>query len=432
MTAHVNSYYAATLSGAGAFPPLAGKAHADVCVVGGGLAGLTAALELVRRGRSVIVLEARRVGWGASGRNGGIVTAGFAQGLEELVRRVGLDHARGLFELSREGLEMVRGAIAEFGIDAAQARPGCLQVVRHDDERRFAEAPGYLARTIGREVEYWPTEKVRAHLKSDIYHQALFDPHAFRIHPLNYAAGLAAACAREGVRLHEGSQVTGLGSDGARRILTTATGSVEARDVVLAHSAYGNGLNGALDRAVLPIATYVVTTRACPVLLDGAIATENAVADTRRACDYYRRLADGRLLWGGRITTRRSEPSGLAASLKRDISAIYPQLGEIEIEHAWSGLMAYATHKMPIVGRLDEGLWVATCFGGHGLNTTAIAGRLIAGAIAGDCDRYRLFQPFGTNWAGGVFGRGATQVVYWYYQMRDRLEEARARRGQRR
>lgn len=214
--------------------------------------------------------------------------------------------------------------------------------------------------------------------------------------------------------------------------LTTESGRVGARDVVLCHSAYGSGLDAALDRAVLPVATYVVASRSCPALLDRAIATEVAVADTRRAGDYYRRLPDGRLLWGGRITTRRSEPSGLAVSLKGDISAIYPQLAAIEVDYAWSGLMAYATHKMPIVGRLGEGLWAATGFGGHGLNTTAIAGRLIASGIAGHCDRYRLFEPFGTNWAGGAVGRGATQVVYWYYQMRDRLEERRARRGQRR
>lgn len=423
MTGHVNSYYAATLEGACDTPRLTSRERADACVIGGGLAGLSTACELAAMGKTVIVLEAGRVGYGASGRNGGFVAAGYAEGIEAIARKVGHHDARQLFDLSREGVEMVEANIGKFGISSAQLRPGALQVVRHDDKAAYSSAPEQLAKNYDYKVDYWPTEKVRSHLKSERYFQGLYDASAIHIHPLNYVAGLAAACIDAGVRVHENTPALSLGRRDAGWVVTTAEGSVETGHVVLCHSTYGKGLCARLDRAVLPVATYVVTSRPDAALLDDAIDTQAAVADTRRAGDYYRRLGDGRLLWGGRITTQRSEPGQLAHMLKRDIVAIYPQLEALEIEYAWAGLMAYATHKMPIVGRVEEGLWAASAFGGHGLNTTAIAGRLIAGAIAEGDDRYRLFEPFGMPWAGGAVGRAGTQAVYWYYQWRDRMDE---------
>lgn len=432
MTSHVNSYYAATLAGARDYPALGSSVAADVCVVGGGLAGLSTALELARAGTSVVVLEGARVGFGASGRNGGFVAAGYAEDLDAIARRVGRDHARELFALSCDGVRQVRENIAAFDIAAAQSRPGALRVLRHDDEAAFSHAPDRLREAYGYDVDYWPMEKVRAHLKSERYFQGLYDAGAVHIHPLNYVAGLGAACAAAGAQVFEQSAARCIEPKGAGHVVRTERGSVDAEHVVLCHSTYGRGLHAGLDRAVLPVATYVVATGPAPALLDAAIATEAAVADTRRAGDYYRRLADGRLLWGGRITTQRSEPSRLAHLLKRDIVAVYPQLAGLEIDHAWAGLMAYATHKMPIIGPLQPGIWAATGFGGHGLNTATVAGRLIGDAIARGDDRYRLFAPFGMPWAGGMAGRAATQAAYWYYQLRDRIDETRASRRARR
>ncbi len=428
MNPHVNSYYEATLSGGKQRAALSGPCVADVCVVGGGLAGLTTALELVRYGKSVAVLEANRVGWGASGRNGGFVAAGYAEGLETLAGKLGADDARALFDLSREGVRMVQENIETFNLSAAQSRPGALSVVRYDNEAELASAPERLAGMFDYEVDYWPTDRVRSQLRTSTYFQGLYDASAIHIHPLNYITGLSAACEEAGVRIFEGSAGLRMRAGSTGWVVTTQGGEVGAEHVVLCHSTYGKGLHAGLDRAVLPVATYVVTTNSVPELLSEAIVSEAAIADTRRAGDYYRRLPDGRLLWGGRISTQRSEPARLAQMLKQDIVGIYPQLADIEIEYAWSGLMAYAVHKMPIIGSIGEGLWAATAFGGHGLNTTAIAGRLIAQAIAGGDDRYRLFEPFGTSWAGGSVGRAATQMVYWYYQLRDRIEETRAQR----
>lgn len=423
MASHVNSYYAATMAGPEPREPLRRQVRVDVCVVGAGFAGLSTALELARRGRSVAVLEARRVAWGASGRNGGFVAAGFSQGLDSLVARVGLDHARELYELSREGVRIVKRNIADLDLQAVEAGPGCLGVVRHEDAGGMQAARDRLERDFKHPVEYWPVEEVRAHLKSPVYFQGLYDAAAFHIHPLNYGLGLSEACELAGVELFENCPALALNDIGAGHRVVTPEGAVDAEHVVLCHSAYGCGLEPGLDRAVLPVATYVVATRADPELFDGAIATRAAVADSRRAGDYYRRLADGRLLWGGRITTRRSEPLELAGKLKQDIVAIYPQLAGLEIEYAWSGLMAYAVHKMPIIDRVRAGVWGASGFGGHGLNTTAVAGRLIASAIADGDDACRLFAPFGRPWAGGPLGRAATQAAYWYYQLRDRIEE---------
>ncbi len=297
--------------------------------------------------------------------------------------------------------------------------------MRHDDEEGYSCAPERLKKDYDYDVDYWPIEKVRNHLKSERYFQGLYDAGAIHIHPLNYIAGLAAACNDKGTRICEHSPALAVAEQSGKWVVTSSDGAVEAEHVVLCHSTYGSGLCARLDRAVLPVATYVVTSRPDPALLDGAIDTGAAVADTRRAGDYYRRLGDGRLLWGGRITTQRAEPGQLAHMLKRDIVAIYPQLAALEIEYAWAGIMAYATHKMPIIGRMQKGLWAASAFGGHGLNTTAIAGRLIAGAIAEGDDRHRLFEPFGTPWAGGAVGRAATQAVYWYYQWRDGRDEGK-------
>lgn len=428
MTAHVNSYYAATAQATPERRSLDANVYADVCVVGAGLAGLSTALELAQRGRSVVVVEANRVGWGASGRNGGFVSAGFAEGLDVLERKLGLNAARELHALSRDGVRIVARNIEAFSLDTAQSIPGCMSVRRYNDADGLQAARDRLERDFDYRVAYWPTEKVRAHLISPTYFQALVDETAIHIHPLNYALGLAEACERAGVAILEECAARTLRKNGAGYTVVTSRGMIGAEHVVLCHSAYGNGLDRSLDRAVLPVATYVVASKADPDLTGQAITTHVAISDSRRAGDYYRVLPDGRLLWGGRITTQRSEPSRLAGMLKRDITAIYPQLAALEIEYAWSGLMAYAVHKMPIIGRLRPGVWTATGFGGHGLNTTAMAGQLIAAAIAEADDRYRLFAPFGRTWAGGTVGRAATQAAYWYYQLRDRIDETRAQR----
>ena len=427
--AHIDSFYAATMTEAPARPPLAGKAEAEVCVIGGGLAGLTTARELAAAGRSVVLVESARVGWAASGRNGGFVSPGYAEGIDAIEDKLGYEHARALWDLSVEGVDYVRGTIDDLKPAGVDPVPGWLKVIRYDDAEGLKRRAETMATRYGHPRDFWPTERVRETLRTNTYFQGLHDATAFHIHPLNYALALAADAEAKGARICEGTPAQRLDRGRAGWIVETPRGTVSARHLVLAGSAYPPRLWRQIDRAVLPIATYVIVTEPMADRLADAIRFGGCIGDTRRASDYYRIVDDGRLLWGGRITTRRSEPARLAEMLKRDILAIYPQLGDFRVDFAWGGLMGYAVHKMPLIGRIGEGLWACTAFGGHGLNTTAIGGSLIARAIAGGDDTWKRFRPYRPLWAGGSLGRAATQFIYWKLQFFDALEERRARRG---
>jgi len=422
MTAsYIDCYYARTALERAPRAPLEGSLQAEVCVIGGGLAGLSTALELAERGVAVVLLEARRVGWGASGRNGGFVSPGFARAPRGLVKRRGRDHARALYALSREGAETVRRRIADYAIECGPLVDGILAASWFDDGDGLKRYRDFMAETFAEEKVFWPRERVREALLSERYHDGLLTPRGFQFHPLNYSLGMAAAAERRGATILEASPVTGLELEGEEKVLRTASGGVRARHAVFACGGYLERLHPALARAMLPIATYVMATEPLGDRLASAIRVPYAVHDTRFALDYYRALHDTRLLWGGRITARRGEPRDLARLMLGDVLRVYPQLAGVRAEAAWSGLMSYAVHKMPQIGRLAPGVWYAMGFGGHGMNTTAMAGTLVAAAIAEDDDRYRLFAPFGLTPAGGPLGAAAAQLTYWYHQAKDAL-----------
>src|SRR5947209_2727596 len=318
------TWYAATAVAAPERPALTHNLDVDVCIIGAGLAGLTVAREVARRGWSVAMLEAGHVAGGASGRNAGFVSPGFSERIEAIVERVGLPRAKELWALSEAGVEYIRGAVTQTAMPGVEPRDGRLSVRRADDEAGLIEHVAMLRVDFGADVEAWPTDQVREVLRSAYYFQAAHYPKAFHIHPLNYALGLA---------------------------------------------------------------------------------------------------ADDRLLWGGRITARASAPRRFKAQMRRDTLQVYPQLGDVEIEYSWSGTMAYAVHKMPQIGELAPGYWLASAFGGHGLNTTAMAGEMIARAILDGDDRWRLFSSYELVWAGGRAGRVAAQAAYWSMQARDAVQE---------
>jgi gamma-glutamylputrescine oxidase len=414
------SWYEATALRGEALAPLQGRVEADVCVIGAGLAGLTTALELSRKGRRVVMLEASRIAAGASGRNGGFVSNGFALGFDGLVARAGEQGAAALYELSKTGTEYIRTQIKLHCPEAFMGN-GWRVAVRHEDRGGLKAYGEALARKLGEDVQYATASETRLLLDSPRYFDSLYFSHAFHIHPLKYALALARLCLQNNVSIFENCKALSVAKVDASMHVRTANGKVIAQDVVHCVSAFDRTLHRPTGRALLPVATYVAVTEA---LQQTAIKTRSAISDTRRAGDYYRLVDAGRILWGGRITTRVSEPARLAEAMKGDMVSTYAQLGNPRIDFCWAGLMGYALHKMPLIGRDAEGQWFATGFGGHGLNTTAMAGQLIANAIADGDDGYRRFGVFAPEYAYGPLGRVGVQGSYWWMQAKDRVDEA--------
>jgi gamma-glutamylputrescine oxidase len=418
-----DTWYARRTPDPGARPPLRGEIETEVAVIGAGLAGLTCALELAASGTPVVVLEAQRVGWGASGRNGGFVSPGYSAGHATIRRRVNEADALALHALSIEGAEMVREAIAAFSLPV-DLHDGTTSVARYEAAAALARERDWLARHFNYQTEVWSRDQVRARLRSERYHQALAKPKGFHIDPLAYCRGLAGALEQRGGRVFEATPARSLERRDTRWRIATPEGVVSARQVVVATGGYTDRLVPRLRSAMLPIATYVMLSEAAPELIETAVAIDWGVGDQRRAGDYYRRVDQGRrLLWGGKITTAVAEPPRLAEALRRTMLETYPQLSPLRIETAWMGLMSYARHLMPLIGELDTGLWHCLGFGGHGLNTTAIGARVVAEAITGQSDRIRRFAPFSLDWNGGVLGRAAVQATYWWLQARDAWNE---------
>ena len=425
-SSYIDTYYRRTLASAENYPVAEGRLTAEICIVGGGLAGLTAALELARAGRSVLLLEAERIAWGASGRNGGFVSPGYATSLSAIERRAGREQAGELYRLTMEGVGIVRRNIERLGIADAAPSPGIMRVLRYDGGAALQEERDAQEKRFGRKLRYLGHDETQALLRSPKYHAALADDDAFHFHPLNYAHGLAREIQRLGGTIHEGSPVLSCELEGPVKRLRTAQASIEAEQVLFTTGGYTGGLFAPLKRSFLPIATYVLLTEVAPELIGQAIRTSAGIGDDRRAGDYYRLVEGGsRILWGGRITTRTCAPRDVAALLRREMVTTYPQLAPLKVELAWSGLMSYARHLMPQIGQYRPGVWYCTAFGGHGMNTTAIGGTVIAEAIRGDSDRFKLFAPFGLSWNGGPFGTAAVQLTYWSYQAADALRERR-------
>lgn len=405
--------------------PLAGDQTADVVVIGGGLAGLTTALELARAGASVVLLESNRLGWAASGRNGGFVSGGFAEDLGPILRRVGVDQTRTLYDLASMGRDYVRHHVDSLPDENLLQGEGGLSLMRHGGADGFAASIARRNEVFGDAPAILTGEALRAKVNSPRYHSGVFKPDAFHINPLAYGLALARAAQDEGATLYENSPVEALSKVGNSWKAATAGGTIIARHAVIASSAYGGPL-GLANRAMVKVATYVVATEPLGARLDDALPFTGTVSDTRRAGDYFRTIGKGderRLIWGGRISTRQQEPRALARKLAADMADVFPQLTGAPIASAWSGLMGYPRHKMPLIGEVEPGLWLNTGFGGHGLNTTAMGGVLVASAIASGDERWRAFAPFGPVWTGGLVGRVAVQTIYWAMQAQDRWDE---------
>jgi gamma-glutamylputrescine oxidase len=425
--AYGGSWFAATRVEAPPRPPLTIDLDVDVCIVGGGLAGLTTARETARRGWSVVLLEAGRIAAAASGRNTGFVLPGFAAEPQSIIERVGFARAKDLWTLSQSGLDYVRNAVRDEAMPGIDPQDGWLYVSKTDDGDELAELARRLGE-FGEEVEHWPAERVRAVLRSERYFAAVHFPRALSIHPLNYALGLAAAAERDGARIFEQTPALSIDPAGVRKRIITPKARLRASHVVLCGNVGIGALMPPVAAALIPVTTYVIATAPCGPRLAEAVGYRGAVSDGELADNHYRIIDGDRLMWSGRATTWARNPRRYVRTLLRDIRTTYPQLDGVAVEYAWSGTLGNSIHRMPQIGEFAPGLWLASGFGGHGLNTTAMAGNLIARAIIEGDRTWRQFTAFELVSAGGIFGRAAAQIYYWTRRFGDALAERRARR----
>jgi gamma-glutamylputrescine oxidase len=418
-----DSWYAATATALPPFPPLQGETRADVCIVGGGYTGLSAALHLRQRDYDVVLLEAHRVGFGASGRNGGQLGSGQRLDQAALEKMVGHGDARRLWDIAEEAKATVRALIAAHGI-AAELKPGVATAVYSDGE--LAHAASNIAR-LKRDYGYTQVEPLdRAGIArltgSKLFAGGYLDHGAAHLHPLRFAIGLADAAAQAGARLHETSHVDRI-EPGTSGTVHTDAGLVRARHIVLATNGYLGKLDRKVAARVMPINNFIVATEPLGERFADILPDDVAVADSKFVVNYWRRSGDGRLLFGGGETYGYRFPRDIASLVRKPMLEIYPQLAALRIDHAWGGTLAISMSRMPYFGRPRPGLWSASGYSGHGVAMATMAGRILAEAIDGDSGRFDVMARVRTPpFPGGSALRAPIlALAMTWYSLRDRL-----------
>ncbi len=430
-----NSYYAATAPREHNHPSLQDDVTCDVAIVGGGFAGLSAAIELATRGYQVTLLEARQIGWGASGRNGGQVIAGLACDQDVIEAQLGADESRRVWDMTIEAIDLIAERRRQFDIDcdwqsgylslAVNRRKGkALRAWHAQMETRY----GYATRWVD------PAE-MRDWIASPRFHSGLHDPNGGHLHPLKYCLGLARAAAGLGVRLHEYSPVVKL-EPGSPARLHCEGRVVRAAHVLLAGNVYLDGLTPQLAPQlaprVMPVGTYIVASEPLDAgLCDALIPSRSAVCDTNFVLDYFRPTADHRVLYGGRVSYSTATPRNLSASMQRRMARTFPQLKNARIDYAWGGFVDISMQRAPDFGRLpgvdgrdaSANVYFLQGFSGHGVALTGLAGKLVAEAIAGSAERFDIFARIrqGTFPGGRALRMPALVLGMAYYRLRDLL-----------
>lgn len=429
-----NSYYAATAPRQQRFPALQSNVDADVAIVGAGLAGMSAAIELADRGYRVVLLEARQVGWGASGRNGGQAIAGLACDQSVIEGQLGRADSKRVWDMTLEAIRLIGQRRERFAIDC-DWRDGYLGLaVNERKARELREWHEQMQRDYGYDTRWITPQEMPQWIASPRFHSGIHDPAGGHLHPLKYSLGMAAAAASLGVQIHEDSGVTEI-LPGRVAKLRTAQGSVSASHVLLAGNVYLQGLAPVLESRVMPVGTYIVTSEPIePKLAASLIPSGSAVCDTNFVLDYFRPTLDHRMLYGGRVSYSTATPMNLAASMQQRMARTFPQLKDTKVEYAWGGFVDISMNRAPDFGRLADRLhgperadwsnvYYLQGFSGHGLALTGLAGKLVAEAIAGDAERFDTFarirhRPF----PGGKLLRTPALVAGMaYYRLRDLL-----------
>jgi gamma-glutamylputrescine oxidase len=420
-----HSYYASTAVREATHPALEEDVRCDVAIVGGGLAGLSAAIELAERGFSVRVLEAGQIGSGASGRNGGQAIHGLACDPDEIERQLGLDDAKNVFAMTVDALDLIRERCARYEIDC-DWRDGYLGVaVSERKARELFDSAERLATVYGHPMTRIAHADLPGWIDSPRYQAAVHDPRSGHLHPLKYTIGLARAASGLGVVIHEDSTVESIDT-GATTTVRTARGSVTARQVLLAGNVYLQDLAPALSTRIMPVGTYIVASDPVdPALARRLLPCNAAVCDNNFVLDYFRFAADHRMLYGGRVSYSTATPANLADSMRQRMIGTFPDLAGQRIDFAWGGFVDISMNRAPDFGRLPGApqVYYLQGFSGHGLALTGMAGRVVAEAIAGDASRFDVFARLKHHrFPGGPLLRTPALVLGMaWYRLKDAL-----------
>lgn len=422
---HVDSYFAATANDQTDYLALTGEVRADVCVVGGGYTGLSTAICLAERGYDVVVIEARRVGWGASGRNGGQICTGFSSGMDVVRKALGKADTKKVFDITEEAKTLLRQRVERHKIDCDLHWGYFHGAVKKGHMDELAGMQEMLARDFGYDDTRLVKgrEAVAPYVNSRAYVGGLYEGGAGHLHPLNYCLGLARAAQAAGARIYEGSAVERL-ERGATPRAVCATGSVTAKTVVLAGNAYLGGLVPEIQGKIMPVGTYIAATEVLGKNRARDLIPENiGVADCNFVLNYYKRSADHRMLFGGRVSYSTLMPPNLPKAMRRKMLEVFPNLNDVRFDYTWGGFVAITMERTPHFGRLGDNIYFAQGYSGQGVAMTGVAGKILAEAIAGQAERFDLLTrlPHTTFPGGRLFRTPTLALAMLWYRMRDLL-----------
>lgn len=422
-----NSYYSASANAQPEYPKLLTDIEADVCVVGGGFAGLSAAIELADRGYQVVVLEAHHIGFGASGRNGGQLIAGLACEQEVIENALGFDAAKQVWKMSLEALDLVQERVKRFDIQCDLTHGFMGVAVNAKKTTHLNHWLDAMAQRYDYEVERITPNHIKNWISSPRYHSGYFDKSGGHIHPLNYCLGLAKGAASLGVQIYQQSAVINM-RQGEITELTTANGKVKAQYVVLAGNMYlpeiSPKLAPRLTKRIMPVGTYIIGTEPIKAELAAQLIPSNsAVCDTNFVLDYFRVSADKRMIYGGRVSYSAMTPFNLTGKMQARMAETFPQLKNTQVDYTWGGFVDITMSRAPDFGRISPNVYYLQGFSGHGVALTGLAGKLVAEAISGQSQRLDVFAKIKHHdFQGGKWLRTPALVLgMLWYQLRDIL-----------
>jgi gamma-glutamylputrescine oxidase len=422
-TKHTTSYYAASANPSPERPKLQGDQLIDICVVGAGYSGLSAALHLAEKGFKVAIIEGARVGWGASGRNGGQIVNGLNASLQTIKRRYGQDTANFVAGLVQEGGEIIRERVATYDIQCDLKHGNTFTGLtaahmRELDERRTLWASYGL-----HNQDMLSKSELRDHIGSDVYAGGMIDHTGGHMHPLNLCLGEAAAFEKLGGVIYEQSPVISCDTEADKPVVRTREGTMTCNTLLLCGNAYLGHVVPALTARVMPVSTQMMATVPLGDKADELLPTDKCVEDVRYILDYFRLSADKRLIFGGGTVYGGTDPADVVAKLRPAMEKVYPQLKGVKIDHAWSGNFALSFSRVPQMGRLGNNTYFAHGYSGHGVTGSHTFGRILSEAVAGDRARFDVFAkvPWYPFPGGRMFRVPYSMMGSWYYALRDRL-----------